>query len=350
MNAKIVSIIAICVAVIVAGVSGVVISMQRADAARAAADKAASEETIASKRAREAELERASAAQNARAAEAKAESEKAALAAAEAENEKLKLENENLASRKAIAADERATAEAEAKKAADLKAAKDAELKTAKENADAERAKEQAAADELARAEATRAMREAETLKLKVSMAELAAEKQRYEELSAELLEYQKELDERERTLRPEKTIADLTWLPDEDTEIDENGRARPRKKEPKLPENDPTLPKETRELAKANRIRAQVDGILEKEARARAVAPLEKLYTAALRDGRVVDAEYFRVVLKSMYPDWEYKLPSTSEAQAQTPSASASPEQSEPLPQPIEGCEAAQEPSTNQP
>ncbi len=313
MNAKIVSIIAICAAVIAAGVSGVIVSMQRADAARAAADKAASEETIASKRAREAELERATAAQNAKAAEAKAESEKAALAAAEAENEKLKLENENLVSKKALAADERATAEAEAKKAADLKAAKDAELKTAKENADAERAKAQAAADELARVEATKAIREAETLKLKVSITELAAEKQRYEELNAELLEYQKELDERERALRPEKTIADLAWLPDEDTEIDENGRARPRKKEPKLPENDPTLPKETRALAKANRIRAQADGLLAEASRARVVAPIEKLYVAAVKEGRTVDAEYYRAVLKSMYPDWEYKAPEPS-------------------------------------
>jgi flagellar biosynthesis GTPase FlhF len=308
MNAKNVSIIAICVAVIVAGISGVVISMQRADAARAAADKAASEETIATKKAREAELERATAAQNAREAEAKAESEKAALAAAEAENEKLKLENQNLAEKRALAAEERAKADAEAKKAADLKAAKDAELKTAKENADAERAKEAAAADELARAEATKAIREAETLKLKVSMAELAAEKQRYEELTAELLEYQKELDERERALRPEKTIADVSWLPDEDIDIDENGRPRPRKKEPKLPENDPMLPKETRELAKANRIRAQADDILAETSRTRVVAPIEKLYVAALKEGRIVDAEYYRAVLKSMYPDWEYK------------------------------------------
>ena len=308
MNAKIVAIVAVCVAVIAAGISGVVISMQRADAARAAADKAASEETIASKRAREAELERATAAANAREAEAKEKSAATALAAAEAENEKLKLENENLAEKKAIAADERATAEAEAKKAADLKAAKDAELKTAKENADAERAKAQAAADELARAEATRAIREAETLKLKVSMAELAEERQRYEALNAELLDYQKELDERERALRPEKTIADLSWLPDEDTEIDENGRARPRKKEPKLPENDPALSMETRALAKANRIRAQADGLLAEASRARVVAPIEKLFIAALKEGRTVDAEYYRAVLKSMYPDWEYK------------------------------------------
>ncbi len=313
MNSKIVSIIAICAAVIVAGVAGVVISMQRADAARAAADKAASEETVASKRARAAELERATAAQNARAAEAKAESEKTALAAAEAENERLKLENEGLAEKRALAADERAKADAEAKKAADLKAAKEIELKAAKEVADGERAKAQASADELARVEATKAIREAETLKLKVSMAELAAEKQRYEELNAELLDYQKELDERERALRPEKTIADLSWLPDEDTDVDESGKAHPRKKEPKLPENDPTLPKETRALAKADRIRAQADGIIEKDARARAVAPIEKLYVAAVKEGRTVDAEYYRTVLKSMYPDWEYKAPEPS-------------------------------------
>ena len=313
MNAKIVSILAICVAVIVAGVSGVVISMQRADAARAAADKAASEETIASKRAREAEIERATAAQNARTAEAKAASEKAALAAAEAENEKLKLENENLASKKALAAEERAKADAEAKRAADLKAAKDAELKAAKENADAERAKAQAAADELARAEATKAIREAETLKLKVSMAELAAEKQRYEELNAELLDYQKELDERERALRPDKTIADVSWLPDDDLDIDENGRPRPKKKKPYLAEDDPNLTTETRELAKASRIRAQTDGILAKDSRTRVVAPLEKLYVAAVKEGRIVDAEYYRQVLKSMYPDWEFKAPEPS-------------------------------------
>ena len=310
MNAKVISIIAICVAVVAAGISGVVISMQRADAARAAADRAASEETIATKKAREAELARAKAEQDARTEAAKAEKEKAALAAAEAENERLKLEGENLASTKAIAADARAKADAEARKAADLKAAKDAELKAAKELADGERAKAQAAADELARAEATKAIREAETLKLKVSMAELVAEKQRYEELNAELLEYQKELDERERTLRPEKTIADLSWLPDEDTEVDENGKAHPRKKVKMLPENDPNLPKETRELAKAERIRAQADDILKEDARARVVAPLEKLYVAAGKEGRTVDAAYYRAALKSMCPDWEYKAP----------------------------------------
>ena len=320
MNAKIVAIGAVCVAVVVAGISGVVISMQRADAARAAADKAASEETIASKRAREAEIERATAAANAREAEAKEKSAATALAAAEAENEKLRLENESDAAKKAIAAEERAIAEAEAQKAADIRKAKEAELKTARENADAERAKAQAAADELARAEATKAIREAETLKLKVSMAELEAAKQQYAELNAELLEYQKELDERERALRPEKTIADVSWLPDDDIDIDENGRPRPKKKKPYLAENDPNLSAETRELAKASRIRAQADDILAKNSRKRVVAPIEKLYVAAVKEGRTVDAAYYRAALKSMYPDWEYKPPSTSAEGAQAP------------------------------
>ena len=76
------------------------------------------------------------------------------------------------------------------------------------------------------------------------------------------------------------------------------------------LPENDPSLPKETRELAKAERVRSQADDILKEDARARVVAPIEKLYVAARKEGRTVDAEYYRQVLKSMYPDWEYRAP----------------------------------------
>jgi len=308
MNAKIIAIVAICIAVVAGGVSGVIISMQRSAAERAAAERAASEETIATKRAREAESERATAAAKAREEEAKAQREKTALAAAEEANEKLKLENDNLAKKKEIAADERAKAAAEAQKAADIKAAKELEHKTARENADAERAKAAAAADELARAEATKAIREAETMKLKYSIAELQSEKLRYEELNAELVEYQKELDERERALRPEKTIADLAWLPDEDTEVDENGRARPRKKEPKLAENDVSLPHETRKLAKSDRIRGEADVLLANDSRERVVSRLEPLYVQAVKEGRTVDAAYYRQTLKSMYPDWEYK------------------------------------------
>jgi len=317
---KVIAIVAVCVAVIVAGISGVVISMQRADAERAAAERAASEETVATKRARAAESERATAAANAREAEAKEKSAKTALAAAEAENERMRLENEGLEAKKAVAADERAKADAEARKAADLRAAKEAELKAARENADAERAKEKAAADELARAEATKAIREAETLKLKVSMSELNAERIRLEQLNEELVQYKNELDERERTLRPEKTIADLSWLPDEDTEVDENGKAHPRKKPPKLPENDPTLPRTSRAFAKAERRRGEADAILVKDARSRVVSRLERLYVEAVKENRTVDAAYYRQSLKSMYPDWEYKVPETKDEKKEEP------------------------------
>lgn len=311
---KIVAIVAVCVAIIAAGISGVVISMQRSAEARAMAAKVASEETIATKKAREAESVRAAEAAKARSAEAKAESDKAAQAQSEAELEAQKLERENLATKKSIAAEERAAADAEARKAADLKKIKELEHKTAKENADAERAKAAVAADELARAEATKAIREAETLKLKVSMAELESARLHYEELNAELLDYQRELDERERALRPEKTIADLSWLPDEDTEVDENGKAKPRKKKMYLAENDASLPKETRELAKANRVRSDADKVLADNARSRVLSRLEPLYVAAVKEDRVVDAKYYREVIKSMYPDWEYKAPESKE------------------------------------
>ena len=309
---KIYAIVAICVAVVAASVAGIVISSNRA-----AADKAASEEMVASKEAKKAEAEKATAAFNAKTTEAKAAAEKSKLEAAEAENEKLRLEAENLAAKKAIAAEERAKADAEERKAAELKAAKDIELKAAKEAADGERAKAQAAADDLARTEATKAIREAETLKLKVSMAELAAEKLRYEELNAELVEYQKELDERERMLRPEKTIADVSWIPGDDLDVDENGRPRPKKKPPYLAENDPELPKGTRVLAKAQRERETTDDLLSQTLRSQNVSRLEALYVAALKEGRMVDAGYYRVALKSMYPDWEYKAPVTTEKQA---------------------------------
>ena len=94
---------------------------------------------------------------------------------------------------------------------------------------------------------------------------------------------------------------------------VDESGRARPRKKEPKLPENDPNLPRESRSLAKAERLRGSADALLAKDARERAVAPLERLYVAAVKEGRTVDAAYYRAALKSMYPDWEYAPPEES-------------------------------------
>ena len=305
---KIVAAVAVAVAVIAASVAGVVVICKRAEIARAAAQRASDEESRAALEAKTAADNARVAEANKREAEARVESGKVALAATEAANEKLRLENEGTAEKKALAEAERAKAEAEAQQAADQRAAKEAELKIARENADAERAKAKAAADELARAEVTKAIREAETLKLRISINELEAEKSRYDEMFADLMAFQEELDERERLLRPEKTIADLSWLPDEDTEVDENGRAHPRKKPPYLAENDASLPAETRKLAKAERVRYESAKLLSDSARERTVSRIEPLYTAALKEGRMVDAAYYRDSLKSLYPDWEYK------------------------------------------
>lgn len=310
MKMKVVLILSICAAVIAGSVAAIVVSVKRADAARAEAERAASKEMEASRLARVAEAERQTEAAKAREAEAAKARADADLAKAEAEEESQRLEAENLAAKEKIAEAERAAAEAEAKKAADQKAAKELERKIERDKADAEAAKAAAAADERAKAEAQKASREAEALKLKVSMAELEAERLRYEELNAELLEYQKELDERERALRPEKTVADLSWLPDEDTKVDENGRARPKKKVRRLPENDPELPAGSRRLAKAERLRAEADAALLKSGRDRAISRLEALYVAALKEDHVVDAAYYRQAIKAMYPDWVFTAP----------------------------------------
>ena len=35
----------------------------------------------------------------------------------------------------------------------------------------------------------------------------------------------------------------------------------------------------------------------------------MERLYRNALKEDRVVDAEFYRKSLKSLYPDWEFSL-----------------------------------------
>ena len=33
----------------------------------------------------------------------------------------------------------------------------------------------------------------------------------------------------------------------------------------------------------------------------------MERLYVAALKEGRVIDADFYKKSIKSMYPDWEF-------------------------------------------
>ena len=305
MQARYISVILFSAAVIAAAVAGIVIFNQKSTIARAEANRAASEEEIARREAKKAEAEKIAAASNESAETAKLKAAEAAVKAEAARAENLQLENENLTAKKAVAADTRAAAEAESKKAADLRAAKELELKAAAEKAAAERAKQAAAEAELARAEAQKAIREAETLKLRVSINELAAEKEQYQLLSLELRQLREELEERERALRPEKTAADLVWLG-----LDENGNDTNSlsKAALALPENDPMLPKNARSLSKAERIGREERESRETKRREEIVGRMEAVIRQAYLDGRVSEARYCADALKSIYPDWKLK------------------------------------------
>ena len=114
--------------------------------------------------------------------------------------------------------------------------------------------------------------------------------------------------------MQPEKTIADLSWAGgEEDSVIDDSGNVTKKAKVVYLPENDRTLPATTRRLAKANRLAAESADADAVRARAEVVATLEPLYVAALREDRIVDADFYRKALRSMYPDWGLNLSSTN-------------------------------------
>ena len=124
-----------------------------------------------------------------------------------------------------------------------------------------------------------------------------------------DLLELEQSLGERERALKPEKTIADLSWVGGvEDRVSDENGNLRVLKKEPYLAENDKSLSRGDRRLSKAERLTSESEEREAGKLRERLVARLERLYVNALKEDRVIDAEFYRKNLKSLYPDWEFK------------------------------------------
>lgn len=309
MKVKHIAIMLFSVAVIVASVAAIVVSNNRATAARALAEREA------------AAADKAQAMAKAEKAKTDAEAEK--RRAAEAKQK--------------TAEEERATADANRKAAADSKVAaednrkaKEAESATARANSEAARAKkaEADAALKIAREEKdkAKALAEAETLKAQAEADKLAAEKLKSDRIIAEakalelrqidfqtlerdLMEWKLDLEEREKALKPEKTIADLSWVGgDEDMEVGENGTVRVKKKEPYRAENDRTLPKTSRKLAKTERIVYEKMAEHQSEVRESVVKSLEKLYVDALKEDRVVDADFYRKSIKSLYPDWEFK------------------------------------------
>ena len=172
--------------------------------------------------------------------------------------------------------------------------------------------------DERAKAEAEAAKLATEKLKADKIIAEaklLELRKTDFETLQRDLLEWKLDLEERERALQPERTIADLAWAGGtEDSVIDENGNLKKQVREPYDPEKDSTLPVQSRRLAKAQRIVGERQSAHSKQVRDEIVKSIEKLYVDALKEGRVIDADFYKKSLLSMYPDWVLKGESDTE------------------------------------
>ena len=309
MNTKTLSVLAICAAVVATAVAAIVVSNNRsneakayAEAEAAASDRVAAEAKIAAKNA-EAEAEKR------RTAEANAKAKADDLAAK-------KLAKETADVEAAAAKDRKTAAEAEAKveraKSDAARSARD-EAKTKAESVKMEQqnAKDLLAA-ESAKAEAEAAKLATEKLKADKIIAEaklLELRKTDFETLERDLLEWKLDLEARERALQPEKTIASLSWAGGmEDSIIDDKGNISKQTKVPYNPETDTSLPVASRKLAKTVRQTRERESSDAAKVRDSIVASMEALYIQALKDDRVIDANFYRNSLKSMYPDWEFK------------------------------------------
>lgn len=299
---KWISMLVLGVAVIAAALSGVYVMNARESIVRQNKEAAESAEETAKQAARKADSEA-----------------KAAVAAENAERAKLEAVREQ---RKAAEADREAKKAAEAKAKLDAEAAREnrivreADAAAAEANRLAEKAKADAAQAEAAKeraiadAEMAKAQAEADKLEREKVAAQAIADEAHLWELKAidlaalekDLNDYKQELDERELALRPEKTIKDLVNISTaEENETADDAALM-------LPENDVTLPKADRRLAKHQRLTEESLESLLAKSRAVTITKLERLYISAIKANRITDAEYYRANLKSLYPDWEYK------------------------------------------
>lgn len=309
MNSKLISIISVSLAVVAAAVAAIVVSANRADEAKAYAEAEAAQADAEAAQAKsdraQADAERAK--QKAAEANAKAKADEKAAAEANAKAQ---------ADEKAAAADNKAAAEANAKarqaEADAARAIRDA-AKLTNETARVERERAKAnVAEEQAKAEAEAAKLAQEKLKADRIIAEaktLELRKIDYETLERDLLEWKLDLEERERALKPEKSVADLAWAGGmEDTIIDEKGNVTKQVKKAYDPEKDMELPEQSRRLAKTERRIREAQDAKTADARATVVRTMEKLYVSALKEGRVIDADFYKKNILIMYPDWKFK------------------------------------------
>lgn len=309
MNIKNLLIILVALAVISGAVAFVHNAISRETVARELAKAKASEEATAEaeRKAEEAAKFRAKeeriTAQSR--AQAEADAKEAAILEKEAAEKKLKAEQENRIAKEAAAKAAESSREEtllKQKLAADqAKIAQDEKEKAkALENVKNLEAEIQANKLEEERLRSEKVIAEA---KLKELM------KIDFESWQNELIRFNLELDAREKTLRPDKTAEDLVWVGGEnDNIVDSNGVIRALVKEPYLAENDRTLPYQSRRLAKVQREADEQTMALLNSLRERAVAKFEKLYIKALKDGRVIDASYYKENILTINPDWKFK------------------------------------------
>ena len=306
MSLKSLTTILALLALIAVCVFGVVYFNSKSDIAAAEAAKAQSAaveaEVLSAKTKAEASQESSkSVTEKAAAARAEAEAKKAA---ADAEKAKTDLEIASEAAKRAEAEKLKALAEAEKAKAlAEEAAARRVIAKAEQEKAKADAAKAKADAE----AEASKALAaQAELDKVKIASEKVLAEKalldariSDIEDMERELLDFKRTLDERERALKPELTVRDIASA-DKKSEATAIGAKL-------LDENDLSLPRESRTLAKAKRISLEAEAELLASMRTNTVQRLEKLYVTALVEDRVVDAEFYKNQIKAMYPDWKF-------------------------------------------
>ena len=305
--------VSVSAAVIAAAIAAIVVTNNRAAVARARAAEAESLEIANAKAEKEARLNAEAAAARSRQAaddRKKAEAEREAkiaerdkadadAKAAEAAKTKAKLDAEAESNRARAASDLRATEKAKADAARAV---------LEQENA---RIAGELALSNAAVAEAT-AKLETEKRKTEAIIAEATALKLRkidFEQLQRDLIEFKQELDERERALHPDTTIYDasnVTWVAEREADVIGGETNRFPRVKKVLPENDPLLPKATRELAKQNRVRYETSTNGLAATQAKLIGRLEELRAAALREDRVIDADFYLKTIKSLYPDYQ--------------------------------------------
>ena len=312
-NQKTITIIAVSFAVVVAAIAAIVVSANRADEAKAyaeaeaAADDAAKAEEKTARAQKDAEIARQKTAEaNAAAKADELAAQKEARAAAEAE-QKTAEENRKAAEARATAEQARSDAARALREAAmaSNQTAR-AELDRVTRLATAKQAEADSEAAKLAqeKLKADRIIAEAKALELR---------KIDYETLERDLLEWKLDLEERERALKPEKTIADLAWAGGmEDTIIDEKGNVTKQVKKEYDPEKDMELPEQSRRLAKAERKLREKQDAAGAGARAKILKSMEKLYIESLKEGRVIDSDFYKKSILSMYPDWKFSAESS--------------------------------------